>query len=72
MSALDLWVYDGSRLVILLKIRPISPGHDDDLPFRVELWDDRDQHVEEFDRSRFRLRASSAARSCKATGLAVL
>ena len=22
-------------------------GRDDDLPFRIELWDDRDRHVEE-------------------------
>jgi hypothetical protein len=22
-------------------------GHDDDLPFRVELWDDKDSHIEE-------------------------
>jgi hypothetical protein len=22
-------------------------GRDDDLPFRVELWDDRDRHIEE-------------------------
>jgi hypothetical protein len=22
-------------------------GRDDDLPFRIELWDDADQHVEE-------------------------
>jgi hypothetical protein len=22
-------------------------GRDDDLPFRVELWDDHDSHVEE-------------------------
>jgi hypothetical protein len=23
------------------------PGRDDDLPFRVELWDDKDSHIEE-------------------------
>jgi hypothetical protein len=23
------------------------PGHADDLPFRVELWDDKDSHIEE-------------------------
>jgi hypothetical protein len=22
-------------------------GHDDDLPFRVEVWDDKDSHIEE-------------------------
>ena len=22
-------------------------GRDDDLPFRVELWDDKDSHIEE-------------------------
>ena len=22
-------------------------GHDDDLPFRVEVWDDKDNHIEE-------------------------
>jgi hypothetical protein len=22
-------------------------GRDDDLPFRIELWDDKDRHVEE-------------------------
>jgi len=25
----------------------IMVGRDDDLPFRVELWDDKDSHIEE-------------------------
>jgi hypothetical protein len=26
---------------------PQNPFSDDDLPFRVELWDDKDSHIEE-------------------------